>query len=119
MGSLHKNIQFMLEFLKGTVFSPTFFLLYINDLPDDLICNIPIYADNTTLCSKWDWASDPWQQLELASELKSDLRDTVGWGRKWLDFNAGKTQLVLFDRANNTGATDVNRWVYSWEKFIF
>ena len=76
MGSLHKNIQFMLEFLKGPVFSPTLFLLYINDLPDDVICNIPIYADNTTLCSKCDWASDLWQQLELASELESDLWDT-------------------------------------------
>ena len=29
-------------------------------------------------------------------------------GRKWLvDFNAGKTQLVSFDRSNNTGAIDV------------
>ena len=49
-----------------------------------------------------------WQQLELPSELKSDLRDTVDWGRKWLvDFNAGKTQLVSFDRSKNTGAIDV------------
>ena len=55
-----------------------------------------------------DQASDLWQQLELASELESDLRDTVDWGRKWLvDFNAGKTQLVSFDRSNNTGAIDV------------
>ena len=30
------------------------------------------------------------------------------WGRKWLvDFNAGKTQLVLFDWSNNNGAIDV------------
>ena len=30
------------------------------------------------------------------------------WGRKWLvDFNAGKTHLVLFDRSNNAGAIDV------------
>ena len=29
-------------------------------------------------------------------------------GRKWLvDFNAGKTQLVSFDRSKNTGAIDV------------
>ena len=41
----------------------------------------------------------------MASELESDLRDTVNWGRKWLvEFNAGKTQLVSFDRSNNTGA---------------
>ena len=44
----------------------------------------------------------------MASELESDLQDTVDWGRKWLvDFNAGKTQLVLFDRFKNTGAIDV------------
>ena len=31
-----------------------------------------------------------------------------GLGRKWLvDFSAGKAQLVLFDRSNNTGAIDV------------
>ena len=44
----------------------------------------------------------------MASELESDLQDTVDWGRKWLVvFNAGKTQLVLFDQFNNTGAIDV------------
>ena len=30
------------------------------------------------------------------------------WGKKWLvDFNAGKTQMVLFDWSNNNGSTDV------------
>ena len=60
------------------------------------------------LSTQCDQASDLWQQLELASELESDLRDTVDWGRKSLvDFNAGKTQLVSFDRSKNTGAIDV------------
>ena len=44
----------------------------------------------------------------LASELESDLHDTMDWGKKWLvDFNAGETQLVLFDRSNNKGYIDV------------
>ena len=44
----------------------------------------------------------------MASELESDLRDTVDWGKKWLvDFNAEKTQLVLFDWSKNTGVIDV------------
>ena len=61
-----------------------------------------------TLYSKCDLASDMWQQLELASELEYDLRDTVDQGRKWLgDFNARKTQLVSFDWSNNTGVNDV------------
>ena len=93
---------------QASILGPTLFLLYINDLPDEVICNIAIYPDDTTLCSKCDQASALWQQLELASELKSDLRDTVDWGKKWLvDFNAGKTQLVSFDRSNNSGSIDV------------
>ena len=44
----------------------------------------------------------------MASKLESHLRDTVDWSRKWLfDFNAGKIQLVSFDRSKNTGAIDV------------
>ena len=91
-----------------SILAPTLFLLYIAGLPVNDVCNIAVYVDDTTLHSKCDQASDLWQQLELASELESDLRDTVDWSRKWLvDFNAGKTQLVLFDRSKNTGAIDM------------
>ena len=44
----------------------------------------------------------------MASELESDLRDTVDWGKKCLvDFNTGKTQVVSFDQSNNNGSIDV------------
>ena len=39
----------------------------------DVICDIAIHADDTTLYSKYDQAYDLWQQLKLASELESDL----------------------------------------------
>ena len=43
----------------------------------------------------------------MASEIESDLQDTVVWGKKSLiDFNAGKTQLVSFDRSKNDGSID-------------
>ena len=100
---------------QGSILGPTLFLLmtfptYINDLPDDAACNIAIYTDDATFYSKWNQASDLWQQLELASELESDLRFTVDWSWKRLvGFSVGKTQLVSFDQSNSTGAIDLKK----------
>ena len=60
-------------------FGAVLFLLYINDL--HVICNIAIYANDTTLYSKCDHASNLWPHQELASKLESDLRDIVDCGR--------------------------------------
>ena len=107
-GKSSQEYQVNVGVLQGSILGPTLFLLYINDLPDDIICNIAIYSDDTTLYFKSNQASDLWQQLELASELESDIQDTVDGSRKWLvDFNVKKTQLVCFDWSNKTGAIDV------------
>ena len=83
-------------------------MLYINNPADDVICNISIYTNETTLHSKCDEASDLWQQFELASKFEPDLQDTVDSGNTWLvDFNPGKTQLKQFDWCSNNGSIDV------------
>ena len=43
---------------QGSILGPTFFILYINGLPDDVICDFATYADDTTLYSKCDQPSD-------------------------------------------------------------
>ena len=61
---------------QDSIRGATLFLLSINDLSGDVICNITIHADDTTLYCKCDQASDLWQQVKLASELETGLRDT-------------------------------------------
>ena len=77
-----KSSQEYLVNAGASILSPTLFILYINALPDDVICDTAIYADDTTLHSKHDQASNLCQQLELASEIESDLQNTVDWGKK-------------------------------------
>ena len=101
-------MQLMLEFLKALFL--VLHLSYYTLITSLMMLSVILLSMLMRLLStlKCDQASDLWQQLELASELKSDLRDTVDWGKKWLvDFNAGKTQLVSFDQSNNTDAIDV------------
>ena len=104
MGIFHKNISLMLEFLKAPFWVQRFSYYTLMTFLKMLF----VIFDDTSLYSKCDQASHLWQQLELVPELESDLQNTVDWGKKWLvDFNAEKTQLVLFDQSNNTDAVDV------------
>ena len=105
-GSLHKNIQLMLEFLKGSILDLLF--SYYALMTFLMMLSVILLSLLMILLSSLNVIWHLWQQLELASELKSDLQDTVDWGRKSLvGFNAGKTQLVLLGKSNNTGAIDV------------
>ena len=74
MESCHKNIQLMLEFLKAPSLVLHFSYYTLMTLLMMLYCYL---CYHTTLYSKCDQASDLWQQLGLASELESGLRDTV------------------------------------------
>ena len=57
---------------------------------------------------KCDQTSDLWQQLEVASELESNLPGTMDWIRKCLvDFSARRIQRTSFDKLNNSGAISV------------
>ena len=54
---------------RGYILGPALFILYINGLLYDAVCNIATCADDTTLNSKCDQAFDLWQQLVLFLNL--------------------------------------------------
>ena len=87
--------------MAGVFQGSILFLPYTNDLRDNVISDIAIYAEDTSLYSI----------CEL--EFESNLWDTVEWDRTWIvDFNAGKNQLVSLGRSHNSGAIDVETWVF-------
>ena len=69
MESLHKNIQLMLGFLKAPILV---LHIFYYTLMTFLMMLFAVLLSKLMML-----ISDLWQQLELVSELESDLRDTV------------------------------------------
>ena len=76
---------------QGSVLGPLFFLVYINDLVDNVNCDIKMFADDTSLFFRVD---DP---LRSALKLNEDLDTVKLWAWQWkMHFNADKTEEVIF-----------------------
>ena len=62
---------------QGSILGPLFFLIYINDLPDDIISKIKIFADDSSLFSLIV------DQLRCSIELNRDLEKINNWASQW------------------------------------
>ena len=84
---------------QGSIMGPLLFLIYINDLPEGLITNAKLFADDTSLFSVVrDIAAS-------TGELNNDLRNISKWAYQWkMIFNPDLTkqaQEVIFSRKLN------------------
>ena len=79
---------------QGSVLGPILFILYINDLPDQINSNLKIFADDTKIFRAV-------QSLEDKSSLETDLAKLIEWSTKWqLPFNVEKCKVIHYGSLN-------------------
>lgn len=81
---------------QGSILGPLLFLLFINDIVEDIGSNIRLFADDTSLYMVVD---NPDTAAEL---LNLDINKIMTWAKKWLvTFNPVKTESLLITRKLN------------------
>ena len=74
-----------------SVLRPLFFLVYVNDIAENLLSITRLFADDNSL------AFTSFSLVDLEGILNHDLRIISSWARRWLvDFNPNKTIAMLF-----------------------
>ena len=79
---------------QGSVLGPLLFVIYINDLPDEIEAAVKIFADDTKLYGKASSEED-------YTTLQRDVQKLEGWSEKWqLHFNAKKFKTLHLGAGN-------------------
>ena len=81
---------------QGSILGPLLFLVYINDIVEDINSTIRLFADDTSLYVIVDNPTD------AAEKLNYDMEKIHQWASKWLvTFNPSKSESLFFSRKHN------------------
>ena len=84
---------------QGSVLGPLLFLIYINDLTENISSNMRLFADDSSLFVKVR------DVVETQSQLMDDLDTITNWARQWkMEFNPDITKQaieVIFSHKKN------------------
>ena len=90
---------------QGSVLGPLLFLIYINDLPNGIINNIRLFADDTCLYV----LSDNLLDNNISNSLSEDLTTIQEWAKRWkINFNPIKTKFLLCSKRRIPSNINVN-----------
>ena len=81
---------------------PILFVIFINDLPEQITSNIKIFADDTKIFRSLSKVND-------LTSMQNDLNELAKWSRKWqLPFNETKCKVIHFGRNNPNHTYSMN-----------
>ena len=81
---------------QSSILGPMLFLNYINDIVNNISCNIKLFADDTSLYLVVD------NEYETADQLNKDIDSIHQWSQKWLiKFNPDKTEIMTISKKHH------------------
>jgi hypothetical protein len=79
---------------QGSIIGPTLFVIFINDMPDEVRSTLKMFADDAKIYCRAT-------SIEQRQNLQTDLEELNGWATKWqMKFNANKCQTLHLGRNN-------------------
>ena len=95
-GQFSEWIKILAGVPQGSILGPLLFLIYIDDIINEIECDMYLYADDTTLL---EVITDPVLSFE---KINGDLTKLHTWSKQWLvNFNSSKTKYIFFSKKLN------------------
>ena len=95
-GELSDVLELFAGVPQGSVLGPLLFLIFINDILDNIKSFGTLFADDTSIFTFSNFNSN-----NEVFQLQSDLIKIENWASTWkVDFNASKTEMIIFRNPN-------------------